>query len=433
MKKTINVGLIGMGTVGTGVVKILTKHQRAILSETGIEFRIKSVCVKNPRKKRGVSLRGVTVTRKPGVILNDPKIDQVVELMGGLNPADRIIEHALYSGKDVISANKALFAERGEKLYRASQSTGHHLGFEAAVCSGVPVIQGLREGLAANEIDHIVGILNGTCNYILTQMSRTHETYKESLASAQKRGYAEKDPKMDVDGTDTAHKLAILARLAFRQEIDFSKIHCEGISHITPEDIEYAMELGYQIKLLAIAKREDRGSVELRVHPALLESYHPLANVNGVNNAVMVSGDAVGNVLFYGKGAGQMPTASAVVSDMIRIASSSDAGLSSGEKIFPRAKMRTLDDIRSRYYLRFQVVDRPAVMGALTKMLGDHQISLSSVRQKEIFKGPVPIIILTHEAPEKRLQQAIQKISRLSIVKAKPVVIRIEESEDQAG
>ena len=428
-RKTIQVGLVGLGTVGTGVANILKTKRTAILENTGLDFRLKTVCVKNPRKRRGVTLDGVRVTRNVNDILSDSKIDQVVELIGGIHPAERIIEHALYSGKDVITANKALLAERGIPLYQASRSTGKHIGLEAAVCGGVPVVKGLKEGLASNRIWHINGILNGTCNYILTEMGRTGESYARSLSEAQKRGYAEKDPRMDVKGIDTAHKLAILARLAFKQEIDFGQIYCEGIEHITPEDIQYAREFGYAVKLLAIAKRDKQRNLELRVHSALVESDHFLANVHGVNNAVLISGDEVGEVSFYGKGAGQKPTASAVVSDMISIGLLSQSGVNSNEKIYAKARIKKITDVHSRYYLRFQVVDRPAVMGSLTQVLGEHGISLSSVHQKEVFKGPVSVVILTHRAPEKKLQQAMVKIARHRAVKAKPVVIRIEAGE----
>lgn len=426
----VRVGLLGLGTVGTGVARILTEKNADIRRETGLEFRLAGVCVRSKSKKRDIALKGVPVTTDARSIVSDPSIDQVVELIGGLDPAGDLIASALRSGKDVVSANKALFAERGLALYKLARQTGRHIGLEAAVCGGIPVIQGIERGLASNRMSRILGILNGTCNYILTEMTRGGKPYPQALQEAQAAGFAESDPTLDVNGTDTAHKLAILARLAFKHEIPYSRIHREGIERITAEDIRYAAELGYTVKLLAIGRREGSGRIELRVHPALLESKHLLANVSGVNNAVLVSGDETGEIMFYGRGAGRRPTASAVVSDMIAIAQDRRHGVNNLDPMYSPAAIQPIEAIHSRYYLRFQVLDRPGVFGTLAQMLGRHGISLSSVVQKETHKSPVNVIILTHRTEEARLQKALAAIARQPIVKGKPVRIRIVDRED---
>ncbi len=429
----VRVGLLGLGTVGTGVARILTEKSADIRRETGLEFRLAGVCVRSKSKKRDIALKGVPVTTDAKSIVRNPDIDQVVELIGGLDPAGALIATALESGKDVVSANKALFAERGLALYKLARKTGRHIGLEAAVCGGIPVIQGIERGLASNRMSRILGILNGTCNYILTEMSRGGKPYPQALAEAQAAGFAESDPTLDVNGTDTAHKLAILARLAFKYEIPYSRIHREGIERITAEDIRYAAELGYTVKLLAIGRREGANQIELRVHPALLESKHLLANVSGVNNAVLVSGDETGEIMFYGRGAGRRPTASAVVSDMIAIAQARRHNVNNLDPIYSPAAIQPIQAIRSRYYLRFQVLDRPGVFGTLAQMLGKHGISLSSVVQKETHKSPVNVIILTHRTEESRLEKALAAIARQPIVKGRPVRIRIVDREDAAS
>jgi homoserine dehydrogenase len=428
-KNIVRVGLLGLGTVGTGVARILIEKSADIRRETGLEFQLAGVCVRKASKKRSIALRGVRVTTDAASILRDPKIDQVVELIGGLNPAGAHITDALKSGKDVVSANKALFAERGLGLYKLARQTGRHIGIEAAVCGGIPVIQGIERGLASNRMSRILGILNGTCNYILTEMSRGGKSYPTALKEAQAAGFAESDPTLDVNGTDTAHKLAILARLAFKFEIPYNTIHREGIERITAEDIRYAAELGYTVKLLALGSRGSDNRIELRVHPALLESKHLLANVSGVNNAVLVSGDETGEIMFYGRGAGQRPTASAVVSDMIAIAQDRRHGVNNVDPIYSAAKVLPIQTIESRYYLRFDVVDRPGVFGALAQTLGRNGISLSSVVQKETHKNPVSVVVLTHRTQESRVDKALTEISRQSIVKAKPIRIRIVDSD----
>lgn len=429
--KKIRVGLIGLGTVGTGVFNILTKKRQMILDNFGIDFEIRGVCVKSTKKKRRVKLDGVRLVTRPDELLDDPDIDQIVELMGGVAEAYRIACKAVSLRKDFVSANKALFAERGTSIYRETQKSGAHIGIEASVCGAIPVLKAVKEGLGANRIQSLCGILNGTCNYILTQMSQSQISYADALKAAQEKGYAEQNPRLDVDGIDTAHKLAILARLAFKHEIDVRKIYCEGIRHVDSEDIGYAKDLGYSIKLVAIAKKEN-DLLDLRVHPVLINDSHPLSNVHGVYNAVWLRGDESGPVLFYGKGAGERPTASAVVSDMIDIARLSSIKTSSREHIYSVAQLVPIDQIQSRYYLRFQVEDRPGVMGALTQMLGKNHISLSSVHQKETRHAKsVAVVILTHRVLEKSVKSALKQISRSGIVRVKPVLLRVEDVEDE--
>lgn len=422
----INVGLIGMGTVGTGVARILKQKHAALLRRTGFDFRLRTVCVRRLRKKRGVKLGGTKLTTKWQDVTSDPMIDQVVELIGGIQPAYRMIESALRAGKDVISANKALFAERGAELYRVSHRTRQHIGLEASVGGGIPIIKALHEGLASNRVFAIMGILNGTCNTILTEMSLKNKSYEDALRYAQAKGYAEKNPALDVNGTDTAHKLTILARIAFQKDVNFRDVYREGIEGVTAEDIAHARQIGYTIKLLAIARRHGSG-LELRVHPALLDKSHLLANVNGVNNAVLVRADEVDNMLFYGKGAGQRPTASAVVSDMIDIAKLRNLDIAPNMPVFQKARVKPIGDIKSRYYLRFQVKDRPGTMGRLTQILGSRGISISTVHQIEVPRAPsVPVVMLTHEARERDLQAAVRLIDKSPIVRHKTVILRVE-------
>jgi len=425
-RNIINVGLVGLGTVGTGVARILKSKAASLTNRTGFEFRLKTVCVKHSGKKRALELGKTKITTDPRVILNDPEIDQVVELIGGTTDAYKILHAALSKGKDVISANKALFAERGEELFRLAGRVSRHIGLEASVGGGIPIVKALSEGLAANRVSAIIGILNGTCNYILTEMTEKNRTYAEVLKEAQAKGYAESNPSLDVNGTDTAHKLAILARLAFQRKIDFKKIRKEGLVGISPEDIFHAKEMGYTVKLLAIAKTEG-DALDLRVHPALLERGHLLANVNGVFNAALVRGDEAGDILFYGRGAGERPTASAVVSDMIDLARLRRVGVQPHHRDFKPAILHPASQTYSRFYLRFRVEDKSGTLGRLTVMLGKHGVSISSVHQVAApHASSVPVIMLTHRANEKKLFEAIRAIDRLPIVRQKTVVLRVE-------
>lgn len=428
-RKVINIALIGLGTVGIGVYNILTKKHKELKSKTGIDFQVRYVCVKNLKKKRRVQIPKLKLTDQLHKVLADRSIDLVIELIGGTTLAHQIVKQSLDQGKAVVTANKALLAEKDD-IFNSTNS--HKLSFEAAVCGGIPIIKGVREGLIANRITSIYGILNGTSNYILSEMTENATDFKVALLNAQKLGYAEQDPTMDIDGTDVAHKLAILARIAFNKRISFNGILREGIQHIDATDMRYANELGYTIKLIAIARVENETEYELRVQPMLVDKRHPLAKVGGVNNAVLVFGDEVGSSLFYGRGAGERPTASAVVSDIVDQAKSHLTGMVLSNDCVESIKMLSPKNVQARYYLRFQVLNKPGVLGALTKILGAQKISLSSVTQKETWNNrPVSVVILTHKASETSLQKALAQIQKLSSVKKTPVVLRILRNEKQ--
>ncbi|MGH7197701.1 MAG: homoserine dehydrogenase [Candidatus Omnitrophota bacterium] len=429
-RQTVNIGLFGLGTVGTGVVKILQSQAAALEKKTGVRVVLKKICVKNPGKKRLVKVNRRLIMKDAKAILKDPFIDIVVELIGGIHPAKELILEAFRSGKHVVTANKALLAEAGDSVFGAALKYSRELGIEASVCGGIPIIKSIREGLASNNITHFLGIVNGTCNYILSAMSKGSD-FRSALKDAQAKGYAERNPRLDVEGVDSAHKLAILARLAFRAAVPFGSIAVEGIESLCVSDIEYARELGYTVKLLAVGKKLPRG-LELRVHPTLLHKDHPLSSVNGVYNAVFVHGDQAGDLLFYGRGAGMFPTASAVMSDVLDIArkhSDHEAccpGAPQNAKA--AAKVLSLGDIVSKYYLRFQAADKPGVLGRIAETLGANGISILSVHQKESHDSmSVPVVILTYEAREANLRRALKKIDAQKDIREKTVVLRVEK------
>jgi homoserine dehydrogenase len=428
--KVINIGLFGLGTVGGGVAKLLLSGAWAIEKKTGVRLVLKKVCVHSLSKKRAVKLSARVLTTSADAILKDPSIDLVVELIGGIHPAKEIIQKALAAGKHVVTANKALLAEHGDFIFSQAAKSGKKVGIEASVCGGIPIIKAIQEGLVSNEISGFLGIVNGTCNFILSAMSEKGIDFRAALASAQKKGYAEKNPGLDIDGIDSAHKLAVLARLSFRQRVEFEAISVEGIGAISSADIQYAKELGYAIKLLAIGKKQPTG-LELRVHPTMLPLDHPLSSVRGVYNAVFVHADKAGDLLFYGRGAGMFPTASAVMSDIVDIAknigSGAEGALASRE-ILEKAHVLPPAESVSKYYLRFQVVDKPGVLGHIARALGDHQISILSVHQKESHDPrSTPVIILTYEASEKNLRKALKIIDAQKEISEKTVVIRVEK------
>jgi len=421
-----------LGTVGTGVVKILTAQKNEIEKKAGARLEIKRICVRSLSKKRDLRISRGVLTRNPDDLLRDPAIDIVVEVIGGIHPAKEIILKAFAAGKQVVTANKALLAENGQVLFEKARSTSKNLGFEASVCGGIPIIKAVKEGLASDRVTEILGIVNGTCNYILSLMSEGSAGFADALKDAQKKGYAEKDPRLDVEGIDSAHKLAILARLAFGAEVPFRSIPVQGIRSLKAIDIEYAKELGYTIKLLAIGKVMKNG-LELRVHPTLLPAGHPLAGVRGVYNAVMVHGERAGDLLFYGKGAGMFPTANAVVSDLIdlsrAILHADEHGAYFGIQVPKKIRILPLGDAVSKYYLRFQVKDRPGVLGHIANTLGKHKISILSVHQKESHDmHSVPVVILTYEASERDLKKALKEIDSTSDAREKTTVIRVEKS-----
>ncbi len=433
MKKEIRIGLLGFGTVGTGVWKLLNQNKKLLEERTSVSLKVQKICVKDLKKKREVSPPREIMTQKAEELLHDPEIDIVVELMGGIDPAGRYILEAIAQGKHVVTANKALLAERGGAIFSAAREKKVSLGFEASVAGGIPILRAIREGFVGNRIQEIYGIINGTSNYILSEMTEKGTDFKEVLRQAQEAGYAEQDPSLDIKGIDAAQKLSILISLGYGVEPPQKGIHVEGIDRLAPIDFQFAKRLGYAIKLLAIAK--DKGgagrgdTIEARVHPTMIPRHHPLADVSGVFNAIFLKGDAVGETMFLGRGAGMMPSASAVVSDIARIAKMIAQGIVSDDiPLLRSAEIRPIQDLTSEYYLRFSVVDKPGSLAQIAKYLGDHQISISTVYQ-EGRDVKVPIVVMTHEAREANLQKAIEKIDQLEVVLDRTVVVRVERFE----
>ena len=433
--QVVNIGLFGLGVVGSGVLEILNRNKDLICSRLGAELRVTHAVTANPDKKRSISLEGIEISSDPGLILDNPDIHIVAELIGGTTLAKEIVLKALDSGKMVVTANKALLAECAREIFTRVYETGLAIGMEASVAGGIPILRSLKEGLSGDHIKEIAGIVNGTSNYILSKMSSEGAAFDEVLAEAQKLGYAEADPTFDVEGHDAAHKLAILINLAYGCMIEFSQVHKEGISSITPMDIAYARQMGYAIKLLAIGKQIN-GKVEARVHPALIQEDHLLASVNGVFNAVFLTGDNVDATLSYGRGAGGLPTGSAVVSDIIDLARNllSNATnrippLSVTRENLAELEVIPMDDLQSEYYLRFQVLDQVGVLAAITKTMGDHNISILSAFQPGLAEkpdGPVQVILITHQAREKDVMDSIASISKMDFVTGPTKLIRIE-------
>lgn len=433
-KKSINVGLIGFGTVGTGTVRILRENADTIRRRLGAPVVLKRIADLDIKKDRGVSLSGVHLTTNAKEVFDDPDIDIVVELIGGYKPAREFILDAIRNKKHVVTANKALLAVHGEEIYSAAEKAGVTLGFEASVAGGIPILRALRNGLAANDIESIYGIVNGTCNYILTLMTGEGRKFDDVLKEAQAKGYAEADPTFDIEGIDSAHKLAILTMLAFGTPVKFDDIYTEGISKITPLDIDFARDLGYKIKLLAITKMAD-GEIEARVHPTMLPESYPIATVDGVFNALSVVGDAVGSTMFYGRGAGDMPTGSAVVSDIMDIGRDILAGCAHRSPVTAfkeraNLKIRKMENITSSYYLRFSALDKPGVMSRITGVLGKNNISISSMIQKgRKATEAVPVVMMTHEAVERDVRKALGEIDNMDCVAGPTMVIRVEEGK----
>jgi len=435
----INVGLLGCGTIGTGVARILIENKDLLLSRVGAVLNLKYVADIDLETERGIPFDDGVFISDAYKVVDDPDIDIVVEMIGGEGIAKDLILRAFHNGKPVVTANKALLAGHGNTLFRTAMENHADLAFEASVGGCMPIIKSLRESLVGNHIRSMAGILNGTCNYILSRSAEDGTSFEDVLAEAQKNGFAEADPTLDIEGIDTAHKLAILTSLAYGMEINFKDIYIEGISKITPMDIEFAREFGYRIKLLAITK--DTGdSVEARVHPTMIPFTNPLSGVNGVLNAVTITGDAVGDMMLYGYGAGMMPTASAVVGDIVDIARNL---LSNAKSRIPvlsyqmdrirKIPVRRIDEIFIHYYFRFSALDRPGVLSKISGILGDNEISIKSVQQKgRKTNGAVPIVMLTHLAREANVQKALTEILNLDVVSDRPVLIRIED-ENQEG
>ncbi|MDH4099406.1 MAG: homoserine dehydrogenase, partial [Nitrospirota bacterium] len=417
--------------------KILLNNADVIRRRLGANLVLKRVADHHvDRLREGLDLSGVALSTDAADVINDPSIDIVVELIGGYGVAKQIILDSLSAGKHVVTANKALLALHGEEIYQKAAETGREVGFEASVGGGIPIIKAIREGLAANHIKSIYGIINGTCNFILTKMTNEGSDFAETLKEAQALGYAEADPTFDVEGIDTAHKLAVLINIAFGTPVPFDAIYTEGITKLAPTDFEYAKDFGYKIKLLAIAK-DDKDGIEARVHPTLVPNEYHISTVDGVFNAVAVEGDAVGQTLFYGRGAGEMPTGSAVVADIIDIARDI---VYKSEGMVPVAAFRSeerkqrtikpMDAVETCYYLRFTVLDKPGVLASIAGVLGNHQISISSVSQKGRAAGEaVSIVITTHKAVEKNLRSALEEIDLMPAIVGKTVIIRVEGEE----
>ncbi|MHB9095248.1 MAG: homoserine dehydrogenase [Eubacteriales bacterium] len=426
-KKVINVGLMGCGTVGGGVWKVLKNNKDIIQKRVGIEITIKKVLEKDTGKTESAGVPVDLVTDRLEDIINDTDIDIVVEVIGGTTIAGEFIKKALGAGKGVVTANKDLLAQDGAELYRIAEENGVDLLFEASVGGGIPIIRPLKECLSANRVETIYGIVNGTTNYMLTKMSNEGCNYDDVLAEAQQKGYAESDPTSDVEGYDAARKLAILASIAFNTRISFKDVFVEGITKITARDIMYARELNYAVKLLAIGKESD-GRVEVRVHPTMIPQNHPLASVNDVFNAIFITGDAVGDVMFYGRGAGELPTASAVVGDVIDAARNILKG-SKGRlscTCYDHKLIKDVGDTRTKYYVRMKVLDRPGVLAAIASVFGNQEVSLASVIQKRNINNIAEIVWVTHHVLEKNLQDALKIIGGLSIVEEISNVIRVE-------
>ena len=434
MKRKIQVGLIGLiglGTIGRGVAKLLLGRQKELSYGRGFDLQLVRIADVDITTPRGIHLPAEILTTDAYQIIDDSNISIVIELIGGIEPARTYILRALEQGKSVVTANKALLSQHGEELLQVAQRNGTYLYFEASVCAGIPIIRIIREGLVANRIQKLYGILNGTTNYILTKMAEEESSFKEALARAQQKGYAEADPTLDISGLDAAQKLSILLRVGSNVSIPVEDIFCEGIEKITSREIEYARELGYAIKLLAIAKRLDR-FIEARVHPVLIPSGTLLADVKDEFNSVELTGDSVGTQVFYGKGAGEMPTASAVLADVIEIAQKGVQNFSLAEnQISPTneyLEVLPMQEVKTPYYFRFTVVDQPGVLAEIARLLANEDISIASVIQKERHQGgSVPIVIMTHQAKEKAMRKAIDNINKLPVVKAPTQVIRVEE------
>jgi homoserine dehydrogenase len=426
--RPLTIALAGLGTVGAGVLTLLRQNADVIAARAGRPIAVSAVSARNRNRDRGVSLAGLRWYDDPVALAAEPSADVVVELIGGSDgPARELVQAAIAAGKPVVTANKALLAVHGAELAAAAESAGVPLAFEAAVAGGIPVIKALREGLAANRLTRIAGILNGTCNYILTMMREHGREFAEVLADAQRLGYAEADPSFDIDGIDAAHKLAILAALAFGRPVAFDAVHVEGIRGVSALDIAFAAELGYRIKLLGIARHAD-GGVEARVHPCMVPQAAPIARVDGVFNAVVAEGDFVGRVMLEGRGAGAGPTASAVVADLIDLARGRLTpvwGAAGGA--LSDAPSRPMSTHVGAYYLRLMVVDRPGVIADVTAALRDHGVSLESMLQHGRSPGEaVPVILVTHETGETAMRAALDRIAALDAVMEPPSMIRIE-------
>jgi len=432
--KPVKVGILGLGTVGCGTVNVLSRNAEEITRRAGRGIEVSHAAARNLDSPRVCSTENIKITADAFDVVNDPEVDIIVELIGGYEPARELVMQAIANGKHVVTANKALIAIHGNEIFKAAQAKGVMVAFEAAVAGGIPIIKAIREGLAGNSIEWLAGIINGTGNFILTEMRDKGRDFADVLAEAQALGYAEADPTFDVEGIDAAHKLTILASIAFGIPLQFEKAYTEGIGKITSEDVDYATQLGYSIKHLGVTRRTDAG-IELRVHPTLIPKRRLIANVDGVMNAVVVKGDAVGPTLYYGAGAGADPTASAVVADIVDVVRALTADpenqvphLAFQPDSLSDIPILSMDEIETAYYLRLQAIDEPGVLADVTRILGESGISIEAILQKEAAQNEtsVPIILLTHRIREKQMNAAIKQIEALESIQNDVVRIRLE-------
>lgn len=424
--RNVNIGLIGLGTVGSGVVKILRDHQKDIFLKTGKFLNLKKIAEIDLKRKRPIRVEKNLITRQAKQILDDPEIDIVVELIGGIEPAKSYIIESIKKGKHVVTANKELLATHGKEIFAKARRKGVGIYFEASVGGGIPIIHPLRESLTGNAIRRIMGIVNGTTNYILTRMTEEGFLFKEALMEAKKKGYAEKNPSYDIEGKDSASKIAILSSIAFNTWVSYQQVYCEGISKITPYDILYADQMNYCIKLLALAQ-EENGQVIVRVHPAMISKDHPLASVKGVYNAIFVEGDEVGELMFYGQGAGSLPAGSAVVGDIVDAAR--NIGLTREEKNIPlsfqKKKIKSIQGLLTKYYILMDVVDRPGVLAKIAKIFGNNHVSIETVLQKQTEKA-THLVFVMHLSKEREVQSSLEEIKNLNVVNKIINTIRVE-------
>ena len=430
----VKIGILGLGTVGCGTISVLARNREEIARRAGREIKILQASARDLKKKRPCATEGIRLVPDAREIVRNPEIEVVVELIGGIDPARALVLEAIEHGKHVVTANKALIALHGNEIFAAAQKQGVMVAFEAAVAGGIPIIKMLREGLTANRIEWLAGIINGTSNFILTEMRVKGADFADVLKEAQRLGYAEADPRFDVEGIDAAHKLTILAAIAFGIPLQFDKVYLEGIVKITRMDVQYAEQLGYRLKLLGIARRAG-GAVELRVHPTLLPERRLIANVDGAMNAVLVKGDAVGPTMFYGAGAGAEPTASAVVADLVDVVRTLTTDpnnrvphLAFQPDALSDLRILPIEEIETSYYLRLHALDKPGVLADVTRILADQKISIEAILQKEPHVGEdtVPVIILTQRVREKNMNEAIARIEKLGSIKGQVARIRLE-------
>ena len=428
---TVRVGILGCGTVGASVIHILTEHAEELASRSGAEIEVVKVAVRDPAKKRQVELAAHMLTSDPWEVVNDANVDVVVETIGGTDPAGALILAALQSGKHVVTANKELIANSGKELLDAAEASGVDLLFEAAVGGGIPIIRPMKESLAGDRVLRVTGILNGTTNFILTRMSEIGETFDAALAEAERLGYAEADPSADIEGSDAAAKLAILASLAFDARVVAADVSREGIARVTPEDVTAAHELGYEIKLLAVAEVED-GEVSVRVHPAMIPRTHPLASVRDVFNAIFVEGEQVGELMFFGRGAGGGPTGSAVVGDLVEIARNLQSGARAMGSSYNRdaARIRHAEQARVRYYIVLSVADQPGVLASVAGVFAQNDVSIASVRQEGSGDGAV-LVLITHTASEGAHRHTFEELQALDAVKDILSRMRVEGAREE--